>query len=98
MAWTDAARQAAAAARRVKLGSWDSNKGKGIKYPEKGSFRRESLAHTVKQYRALARGTISAKERKSMGPTVKPTSRLTGAKGAAAWNSFAGTGYRKWGK
>jgi len=102
MAWSDAARDAAAEVRRrhgaIRLGKWDARKGKGIVYPERGSFSRSTVAHTVKQFRALARGTLSAVDKKTMGPVVKPPKkeRLAGARGAVLLNHYAASGFRDW--
>ena len=102
MAWSDAARKAALEARRrhgaIRLGKWDLEKGTGVKFPERGSFSRESVAFNVKNLRALVRGSLTAKQRKLMGPTTKPPkgTRVAGAVGAAVINAYTATGYRKW--
>ena len=104
MAWSDAARAAAAEAKRahgaIRLGKWDpfSSKKAALKIPEKGSFLRSSLALDVKAMRALTRGTLSAKARKLMGPIKAPPkgTRLSGRAGAMLLNTYAASGYRSW--
>ena len=84
----------------IRLGKWDalSSKKTALKIPERGSFARASLALDVRAYRALARGTLSAKARKLMGPIKAPPkgTRLTGKAGMLLLNTYAASGYRSW--
>jgi hypothetical protein len=78
----------------IRLGKWRLEG--GIEYPKKGHFSRQSLAEKLRLYRKLARGKLTAQEKKILGPAAKPKDRLAGRAGATAWNEFARSGYRAW--